>query len=520
MVDDSYRGYRNDPHGRSGAGSPEPSTDPLTELARLIGQSDPFGDRNRRANGYAGADWRNDPQQPAYPDESTGYDERYGAASDQAPQYGQHAGYDGAQQHGHHGANGGDPYAVNDPGHYAPHNAEQAYGNEQAYGSDQPHGGGPAYGNYPQHDGAGYGDPQGNPHGDPHGYGDAQGYGGAPYQQEPQPHYAQSHDGAYDDPQQDAPPNLGPPPYFGADPQAGRPDAYYDEAPAPRRRGGLITTVALVGLAVIGTAGAFAYRAVVAGGPPPLITRDVRPDKVAPPAQSVDNKQPDRVASIGNEQMAPPPEQPIDVAVTPQPSAAQTTIPMTPPAPVASPFATQVAAPLTTQSTPPLATQATPPAPAPAAAPRKIHTVRISADQESGGAALAPRSANAPLSLVPENQTAPPPRNVAPAPAQPLRTTALAPAPAAPRREASGGPGYYVQVSAQKSEDEARSSYRGIQAKYASVLHDHAPVFRRKDLGSKGVFYGAQIGPFSHEGAIDLCKQLKSAGGSCMIQKN
>jgi hypothetical protein len=49
MVDDSYRGYRNDPSGRGGSGSSEPATDPLTELARLIGQSDPFGNHGRRA---------------------------------------------------------------------------------------------------------------------------------------------------------------------------------------------------------------------------------------------------------------------------------------------------------------------------------------------------------------------------------------------------------------------------------------------------------------------------------------
>src|SRR6185437_10278713 len=107
MVDDSYRGYRNDPYGRGGTGSSEPAADPLTELARLIGQSDPFGERNRRADAHGQADWRNDtPQQPAYPDHNAGYDDRYGAASDQA-QYGQqHAGqpsYDEAQQYAAHG---------------------------------------------------------------------------------------------------------------------------------------------------------------------------------------------------------------------------------------------------------------------------------------------------------------------------------------------------------------------------------------------------------------------------------
>lgn len=504
MVDDSYRGYRNDPYGRGGAGSSEPATDPLTELARLIGQSDPFGDHNRRADARGPADWRNDAQQPAYPDQNAGYADQYGAAPDQA-QYDQHAGqagyqagYDDAQQYA---ANGADPYAANGAGQYPANGADQAYANNS------------------QHDGGGYADPQG--------------YDGASYhQQEPQPHYAQPNGGAYDPSQQNGPPNLGPPPYFAADPHAGRPDAYYDDTPAPRRRGWLITVAALAGLAVLGTAGAFAYRAVVAGGPPPLITRDVRPDKMAPPAQNADNgsnKQPDRLASSSNEQMAPPPEQPINVAVTPQPSAAQSAIPATPPAlPMTPGLATQTAPP----AQPPGAAPTAPAGPNTPAAPRKIHTVKISADQEPGGAALAPprpiapraaspatRDANAPLSLAPQgvpDQPAPPARNVAPS--APMRTTALAPT--APPAEAAGGAGYYVQVSAQKTQEEARTSFRGIQAKYASILQGRAPVFRRKDLGSKGVFYGAQVGPFSHEGAIHLCEQLKSAGGSCMIQRN
>jgi len=113
-------------------------------------------------------------------------------------------------------------------------------------------------------------------------------------------------------------------------------------------------------------------------------------------------------------------------------------------------------------------------------------------------------------------QHAPPPR--------PTRTTSLAPAVAAPASVPSGGAatgGYFVQVTAQKSEDEAQSSFQEIQAKYANLLGGRQPVIRRKDLGSKGIFFAAQIGPFSsREGAVSLCESLKSAGGPCMVQKN
>lgn len=97
------------------------------------------------------------------------------------------------------------------------------------------------------------------------------------------------------------------------------PDAYYaedghmppqgEEGVVHRRRGGLITIAAVVGLAVVGTAGAFGYRAFVApsNGPasPPVIKADPTPPKTVPapaaPATtaSVDQSKPfqDRVGA-------------------------------------------------------------------------------------------------------------------------------------------------------------------------------------------------------------------------------
>jgi len=108
-------------------------------------------------------------------------------------------------------------------------------------------------------------------------------------------------------------------------------------------------------------------------------------------------------------------------------------------------------------------------------------------------------------------------------PAPPVRTSSLAPAAPPPAQaaistEATGN--YFVQITAQRSEEEAQSSFRSIQSKYANLLSAHEPVIRRKDLGSKGIFFGAQIGPFSHDDAVSLCQTLKTAGGPCMLQKN
>ena len=42
-------------------------------------------------------------------------------------------------------------------------------------------------------------------------------------------------------------------------------DEFYDDAPRGGRRKGLLTVVAVLGLAVIGTAGAFGYRSLFSG---------------------------------------------------------------------------------------------------------------------------------------------------------------------------------------------------------------------------------------------------------------
>ena len=42
---------------------------------------------------------------------------------------------------------------------------------------------------------------------------------------------------------------------------------------------------------------------------------------------------------------------------------------------------------------------------------------------------------------------------------------------------------------------------------------------RRADLGTKGVYYRAMIGPFgTREAAVQLCSSLKQAGGDCVVQ--
>ncbi|HET6839017.1 MAG TPA: SPOR domain-containing protein, partial [Bradyrhizobium sp.] len=174
--------------------------------------------------------------------------------------------------------------------------------------------------------------------------------------------------------------------------------------------------------------------------------------------------------------------------------------------------------------------------------PRKIKTFSIRGDQVDDGAAasgnsaqpsaaklappvrtaaatpaVAPRSAssgaNAPLSLAPQ---AAPPQPVADGQA---RVAAVNPAQTVP--SGSGGGGYLVQVSSQRNEADAQASYRALQGKFASVLGSRSPIIKRADLGEKGIYYRAMVGPFgSPDEASQLCNSLKSAGGQCVVQRN
>jgi hypothetical protein len=78
-----------------------------------------------------------------------------------------------------------------------------------------------------------------------------------------------------------------------------------------------------------------------------------------------------------------------------------------------------------------------------------------------------------------------------------------------------------VQVSSQRSEADAQAAYRSLRNRFSNVLGDQAPVIRRADLGSRGVYYRAMVGPFaSREQAVQLCGNLKAAGGDCVVQAN
>jgi hypothetical protein len=306
---------------------------------------------------------------------------------------------------------------------------------------------------------------------------------------------------------------------------------YEEEPEQPRKRGGMITVVAVLALAVLGTGAAFAYRNFVGAarsGEPPVIKADNSPTKVVPAQSDAAPKAPDRMTfGDGNEKIVPREETPIDVNARSGPRVVfpplnQNANPPPPSSVVPNPPPANTAANGTLPNNEPRriktlsvkgdAAEAGMPAGAPPkpAAPAQVAAPRTQPAASRNPPSSANASANAPLSLAPQAG--------APAAAEPpARVAAVTPtAPAAPT---SGG--YVVQVSSQKSEADAHASYKSLQSKFPSVLGSHSPLIKRADLGERGVYYRATVGPFgSREEAIQLCTSLKTAGGQCVVQSN
>jgi hypothetical protein len=420
--DEPYRDTQRQPDGQ-GAGS-----DPLAELARLIGQDDPFADLGKkRAQGATGGpvdagltapDWL--------------------ARGDQAGRGQAHEGYAYDQQ-----AAGQEPYDQYDPRY-----ADPQYASSEAYQG--------AY---------------------------AQGAYAADGSQNPD--YGYDNEAYYDDGQQ-------PPDGDG-----------YDQPVPEKRRGGVMTVLAVVALAVFGTGAVFGYRAWTGPaktGEPPVIKAEQGPSKTVPtqtadgPAKQVY----DRPSDKGGERIVPREETPTDVRTA-------TTRPVTPG--VIGPSGPASVMPPLTGPGPQTGTVAS-------SEPKKVKTVAIRPDQPvaaPSGPTPAPRVTQVP------SQPATPPTLQPPAPAPRAAPQVIA----RTTTETAESGGYVVQVSSQRTEADAQASYRMLQSKYPTVLGNRRAIIKRADLGDRGIYFRAHVGPFaSADEAGALCSSLKEAGGQCVVQRN
>src|SRR5713226_471353 len=109
--------------------------------------------------------------------------------------------------------------------------------------------------------------------------------------------------------------------YAEEDDPYGYQDGYGDgdgtEERVPKRSRGIMTIAIVLALAVVGTGAAFAYRTFVGAsrsGEPPIIRADAGPTKIVPSPADATTKVPDRmVAGDGTERIVPREEAPVDV---------------------------------------------------------------------------------------------------------------------------------------------------------------------------------------------------------------
>lgn len=491
-LNDPYRHDPSDSYGRDTAAQSAGNgqgNDPLAELARLIGQNDPFAQFNRDSTRAASR------QAAAAPAPDTDWQERA------------HSRYESSRWHDERGGHTDDAYAAKpsqtvDDRYYPPstgdyaqpaaqsdHHYDRGYYDEQPFSSA-----GRGYENAPQ------------------------GYASSAYASQDQDtqQYATQHQGyaiqqSYDND-----------PYYrdeGSIPASPQQYQEYDDAAPARRRGGMTVVMAILGLAVVGTAGAYGYRTMFAGGSgstsqPPVITADKTPPKVVPAQNEGSSKLiQDRIGDRGqNEQVVSREEQPVNVrqaagqgrSAFPDPNGVATS--PFPPPPGSGAMASAS------------------PGAAPGTEPKRVRTLTIRPDQAdptptgrtgTSGSAASTNAANARTAGRP---TAPLPLNADSAQPSQMRTAAVT----GPGSRPGGSDGAYsVQVSSQRSEADAQSSYRALQAKFPGPLGGRQAIIRRADLGDKGVYYRAMVGPFGTiEQASELCGSLKAAGGQCIVQRN
>jgi hypothetical protein len=469
MADDHRRPFRaNETYNRPAASNAPAGSDPLAELARLIGQTDPFSE--------FGNDGRRAAAQPAQAP-AQNYNDQYGVQGVQA---------------------------AHDPRQFEAQQYRQPTAAPQQYGAQH-------FDTQPGAYDARYDDPALDQH-QPASY-DARAY------------YQDAAHAAHDA------------------------DDIYDDVPPARRRISVLAIAGVFALAVVGTAGAFGYRAMFGSSgssPPPVIKADTAPSKIVPSTSGEPQSNKliyDRVGDRGpGEKLVSREEQPIDINKVP---------------PSAFPNAPNTTG--TSNAAAPNGAMAAVGSPTSIGEPKRIRTVAIRPDQNGAPEVVAPSSrsaplaspsrqaprataeaednrptpvrqipirqaapeANAPLSLNPNADPSAATSRAAPSRAAPARVASAPARPAPVASSAGGGGGYLVQVSSQRSEADAQSSFRALQGKYPGQLGNRQAVIRRADLGDKGTYYRAMVGPFADAGqANEVCSSLKSAGGSCIVQKN
>ena len=78
---------------------------------------------------------------------------------------------------------------------------------------------------------------------------------------------------------------------------------------------------------------------------------------------------------------------------------------------------------------------------------------------------------------------------------------------------------FALQLAAAPNEQDARSIFLRLQKKYSRELGSFKPTFRKAESGNRSV-YRVRVGNLSQEQAKSLCARLQSSGGPCFVVHN
>lgn len=171
---------------------------------------------------------------------------------------------------------------------------------------------------------------------------------------------------------------------------------------------------------------------------------------------------------------------------------------------------------------PPASADTTPSSPAASVIPSMVMP-GAGSDGTATTASLRPRAAKMPppvAAIAPEPaataEAAPAP---APKPKPAQKVASLAPE-GAPAPAVTSGPvgGFSVQLGVRTSQAEAQAAFKQMQAKY-SQLGDKPALIRQAEVNGKTIFR-VRVGPLGKDEATSLCTQLQGAGGQCFVAKN
>ena len=76
---------------------------------------------------------------------------------------------------------------------------------------------------------------------------------------------------------------------------------------------------------------------------------------------------------------------------------------------------------------------------------------------------------------------------------------------------------FSVQISSRRTEEAARLSWEKISSRFVYILGGLTPDIRPTEIEGRGIFYRVRIPAETREAAINLCTQLKNAGGDCFV---